>query len=131
MGGHRLHCALYSLLFLLKERQTGLVERGMCGQLLSGALYSFLLLLTERHTGLGERQGLVANSYMWPSTPFYSFQIERPTGMGEMDGVNGQLLHGAIYSFLLLLKERQTGLGLRGMGGPTPTLSHLLLSIPS
>ena len=53
MGGHFLHGALYSFLFLLKERQTWLVERGMDGQLLSGALYSFLLLLKERHTGLG------------------------------------------------------------------------------
>ena len=72
---------------LLKERQTGLGESGMGGQLLHEAFYSFLLLLKERQTGLGLR------------------------------GMGGQLLHGAIHSFLFLLKERQTGLGLRGMGG--------------
>lgn len=86
MGCHFLHGALYFFLFLLKERQTGLVERGMGGQLLNGALYSFLLLLKRKtYRARRERDGLVAKSYMWRSTPFYSFQIETQTGLGETD----------------------------------------------
>ena len=86
MGCHFLHGALYFFLLLLKEPQTGLVERGMGGQFLNGALYSFLLLLKRKtYRARRERDGLVANSYMWRSTLFYSFQIETQTGLGETD----------------------------------------------
>ena len=81
--GQLLHVAIYSFLFLLKERQTGLGLGGMGGQLLHGPFYSFLILIEERQTWLGER------------------------------GMGGQLLHGAFWPFLPLLKERQTSLGKR------------------
>ena len=45
--------AFYSFLPLLKDRQAGLGESGMGGQLLHEAVYAFLLLLKERHTGPG------------------------------------------------------------------------------
>lgn len=65
---------------------------------------------------------------------FYSFLLlpNRNTDRARRKrfGVHGQVLHGAIYSFLFLLKETQTGLGLGGMGGQLlhgPFYSFLIL----
>ena len=125
--------ALYSFLFLLK----GL--RGMGGQLLHGAFWSFLPFLKIKRQGY-ERVGWVANSYVGPytsfSTPSQKFERDgwptptcgllllsnpsktKQTGLGEGGGGGGgggggHFLHGALSSFMSLLKERQTGLGER------------------
>ena len=42
-----------------------------------------------------------------------------------------KFVHGALYSFPFLRKERQTRLGKKGNGWPLPTLCLLLLSVPS
>ena len=91
----------------------------------------FWFLLKEKQTSIGEREGekkgrWVANSYMWHpfvslmeektdrarrdiwggwSTPtcgpplFLLILRERQTGLGETYGVDGQFLHVALYSF--------------------------------
>ena len=97
----------------LKERQTGLGKTyGVDCQLIHVAIHSFLSLLKESQTGLEEREGWVGDQLLHVP-PFVPLLEERQTGLGDAYGLDGQLLHVALYSFLILLSERQTGLGER------------------
>ena len=141
MGGQLLHVAFYSFLILLKQNRQGWErgggafptwcplflyvpferktnrarrerERERDGWTIPTWPHLFLSNPSKRKTDNARFERDVWPTHTWGLLLLSTLPQRNQTGLGKR-GMGGHFLHGTIYSFLFLLKDRQTRLGER------------------